>query len=266
MKPGGLKLISLLMAGAALSGTLAGCRAPVPQPAAPVEISVAAAASLTDALGEVDGLYTGSHPNVTITPNFASSGTLQKQIEQGAPVDLFISAAATQMDSLQNENLIVAASRKNLLNNKVVLIVPTDSTLNLTSFSDLSGDQVKSVAIGDPKSVPAGTYGQQVLDLLGITAQVQPKMILGSDVRQVLNYVETGNVDAGIVYATDALVSTKVKVVANAPDEVNAKIVYPVAVIAASKNQAAAEDYEAFLLSTPAIAVFERYGFVAASK
>ncbi len=266
MKPGGLKLISLLMAGAALAGTLAGCRAPAPQPAAPVEISVAAAASLTDALGEVDGLYTGNHPNVTITPNFASSGTLQKQIEQGAPVDIFISAAAAQMDSLQNENLIVVATRKNLLNNKVVLIVPADSTLNLTSFSDLAGNQVKSVAIGDPKSVPAGTYGQQVLDLLGITAQVQPKMILGSDVRQVLNYVETGNVDAGIVYATDAAITEGVKVAVDAPAEINSKIVYPAAVIKASQNTDAAKLYIDFLFSTEARAIFEKYGFVVIQK
>jgi molybdate transport system substrate-binding protein len=126
----------------------------------PVTLNISAAASLTDALTEINNLYTKDNSNVTITPNFASSGTLQKQIEQGAPCDVFISAAAAQMDNLEKGSLIVTESRKNLLNNKVLLVVPADSTLGLTSFNDLTKETVKKIAMGDPKSVPAGTYGQ----------------------------------------------------------------------------------------------------------
>ena len=140
-----------------------------------------------------------------VTPNFASSGTLQKQIEQGAPADVFISAAAGQMDALQKQDLLLDDTRKDLLNNRVVLVVPGDSTIGLASFKDLTADRVKKIALGDPKSVPAGTYGQQAFDELGISAQIQSKLVLASDVRQVLSYVESGSVDAGVVYSTDAL-------------------------------------------------------------
>jgi molybdate transport system substrate-binding protein len=227
----------------------------------PVTLNISAAASLTDALKEINGLYAHAKPNVAIVPNFAASGTLQKQIEQGAPCDVFVSAAASQMDNLQGEQLLLNDTRKNLLNNKIVLIVPVDSTLNISSFNDLVSDKVKKVALGDPKFVPAGTYGQQAFDELGITSQVQQKIILGADVRQVLTYVEGGNVDAGIVYLTDAKTSTKVKVVANAPDDINTKVVYPVAIVKTSKNPDAAKDYENFLFNNQAKAVFEKYGF-----
>jgi molybdate transport system substrate-binding protein len=244
-----------------------------PAPSSPVSsqspgitLNISAAASLTDALKEINGLYTKAKSNVTITPNFASSGTLQTQIENGAPADVFISAAAAQMDNLQKKDLLINDSRKDLLMNKVVMIVPTDSTLGLASFNDLANDKVKKIAIGDPKSVPAGTYANQAFDKLGITAKVQPKEILGADVRQVLTYVESSNVDAGIVYSTDALTSTKVKVAASAPDDINAKVVYPAAVIKASKNVDAAKDYVTFLFSAQAKTVFEKYGFIVVKK
>ncbi len=239
---------------------------PTLTPAAPVTLNISAASSLTDVLKEINNLYSQAKPNLTLTPNFASSGTLQTQIEQGAPVDVFISAAAAQMDNLQKGNLIIADTRKNLLYNKVVLIVPNDSTLGLTSFSDLALDKVKIIAVGDPKSVPAGTYANRAFDELGITAQVQPKEILGSDARQVLTYVESGNVDAGVVYSTDALTSSKVKAVASAPADINAKVVYPVAVVAASKNPAAAKDYINFLFGAQAKTSFEKFGFTLAGQ
>lgn len=260
MKKLGLTLISILILGSGLFG-LAGCSEKTP-----VTLSISAAASLTDALTEINNLYTKDHSNVTITPNFASSGTLQKQIEQGAPCDVFISAAASQMDNLEKGSLIVTGSRKNLLNNKVVLIVPADSNLGLASFNDLTKDTVKKIAIGDPKSVPAGTYGQQAFDKLGITESIQSKLILGSDVRQVLSYVESGDVNAGIVYSTDAAVSSKVKVVASAPDEINVKIVYPIAVIKASKNTDAAQDYIDYLFTAKAKEIFEKFGFTTIGK
>ena len=272
--------LSLIIIVALLIGTIGCSNAPIPatppsqQPtqttappkAIPIELNISTAASLTDVLKEINNLYNQGKPNVTIMPNFASSGTLQTQIENGAPADIFISAADTQMDNLQKKELLLNDTRKNLLNNKVVLIVPSDSTLGITSFNDLSTDKVKKVATGDPKSVPLGTYAQQAFDLLGITAQLQPKFILGADVRQVLTYVESGNVDAGIVWSTDAKTSTKVKVVATAPDSINAKVVYPVAVVKASKNPDAAKDYLNFLFSAQAKAVFEKYGFTMVNK
>jgi molybdate transport system substrate-binding protein len=230
------------------------------------ELNVSAAASLTDVLKDVNDLYMQSQKNATITVNFAASGTLQKQIEQGAPADVFISAGAAQMDTLQKEQLIVDETRKDLLNNKVVLIVPTDSTLKIASFTDLTGDAVKKIAIGDPKFVPAGTYAQQAFGLLNITDQVNSKLILGADVRQVLAYVESGNVDAGIVFATDAAISDRVKIAASAPAEINSKIIYPVAIIKGSQKTEAAGAYISFLFSREAQAIFEKYGFSPASK
>jgi len=230
-------------------------------PAAVVTLDVSAAASMTDALQAVNDLYIQKNANVKITANFASSGTLQKQIEQGAPADVFISAAAKQMNALQDEGLIVDDTRQDLLNNKVVLVVPTDSNVEISDFTDLINDDVKQVAIGDPEFVPAGTYGKQALELLGIYEQVQAKLILGSDVRNVLSYVESGNVDAGIVYATDAAITDNVKIAAAAPDEINSKIVYPVAVIKGSDNVDVAVSYINFLFGDEAAVIFEEYGF-----
>jgi molybdate transport system substrate-binding protein len=230
------------------------------------DLNVSAASSLTDAITEINKLYMQKHTNITIVTNLAASGTLQKQIEQGAPADVFISAGAKQMQSLQDGGLLLDGTRQNLLTNKVVLVVPSNSTLNITSFTDLTKANVLKIAIGDPESVPAGTYGKQALDQLGIYEQVKSKLILCSDVKQVLSYVEAGNVDSGIVYATDAANSKSVKVVANAPAEVNAKIIYPIAVIKASKNADAAKAYIAFLLTAEAKAIFEKYGFVVVTK
>jgi molybdate transport system substrate-binding protein len=239
---------------------------PAPQSVTPIELNVSAALSLTDALKTINDLYMQENKNVKIVANFASSGTLQKQIEQGAPADVFISAAAAQMDALQKQQLIVDETRKNLLNNKVVLIVLANSSLRLSSFNDLVSDKVAKIAIGDPKSVPAGTYGKEAFDMLGITEKLQPKLILGGDVRQVLAYVESGNVDAGIVYSTDAAISKSVKIVANAPDAVNAKIVYPVAVIKSSKVVDVSKTYMSFLFSNNAKTIFEKYGFSVVNK
>lgn len=232
----------------------------------PVTLNVSAATSLTKALTEINSLYVVDNPKMTITPNFGGSGTLQTQIENGALVDVFLSAAIDKMDNLQNKDLLINDTRRNLVNNNIVMIVPADSTLGLTSFNDLTLDKVKKVAVGDPKSVPAGDYAHQAFDLLGITAKVQPKEVLGANVGQVLTYVEGDNVDAGIVYSTDALTSTKVKVVASAPAEINAKVTYPVAVIKATKIPDAARKYMDFLFSAQAKAVFKKYGFSMAGK
>lgn len=251
-----LALAALLIAG--LISSLIGCSSEEDA----VDLRISAASSLTDVLEEVNGLYTGKHPHVTITPTYDSSGKLQTQIEQGGPCDVFISAGAKQMDTLQSENLIVTDSRRDLLQNKVVLIVPDDSTLGLADFNGLTGAAVARIAIGDPASVPAGSYAKKAFEQLGIYSQVQSRLVLCTNVREVLTHVENGDVDAGIVYATDYLVSSKVRKVADGPAEVNAAIVYPVAVINGSENADAAGKYRDFLFSDEAGEVFEDYGFV----
>ena len=250
----------LLLSTAIFPALTSGC-SERPLQAPPVNLTVSAAASLTDVLKEINKLYGFNETNVAISTNFASSGTLQTQIENGAPVDVFISAAPTQMDNLQKKDLLLDSTRINLLNNKVVIIVPAGSTLGITSFNDLASDKVKKIAVGDPKSVPAGTYALQAFDQLGITAIMQPKEVLAGDVRQVLTYVGSNNVDAGIVYSTDALTSTNIRIVASAPADIHAKIVYPAAVIKASKNPGAASAYLDFLSGPQAKTVFEKYGF-----
>jgi molybdate transport system substrate-binding protein len=223
-------------------------------------LTISAAASLKDAMGDIKQLYRKEKPKVTITYNFGASGALQQQIEQGAPVDIFFSAASKQMDALQEKRLLIADTRKNLLTNKIVLIVPKSATA-ISEFKNLADASVKKVALAEPASVPAGKYAQEVLVSLGIFDKVKPKTVLAKDVRQVLNYVETGNVDVGIVYETDAQVSNKVRVIATAADNLHSPIVYPVAVLKRSQNPAEAREFIQFLDGNQSRAVFEKYGF-----
>lgn len=227
---------------------------------APVTLTISAAASLKDALGEIKELYSKDKANVTLTYNFGASGSLQQQIEQGAPADIFISAGAKQMDALKKKSLLVDDTMKNLLQNEVVLIVPKDNS-TIKDFNDLAGDAVKKVALGEPKSVPAGQYAEETLTSLKILDKVKVKTTYGNDVKQVLAWVESGNADAGIVYATDAKISKNVKVVANAPDKSHSPVIYPEAVIKGSKNQEAAKAFLKYLSEDKAIKVFEKYGF-----
>jgi molybdate transport system substrate-binding protein len=255
-------LIAILLGLIFVTGTgLAG--GPPPQ-AAKADLTVSAAISLKDALDEAKQIYTAESPNVTIAANYGASGTLQLQIEQGAPVDVFLSAAPKQMDALDAKGLLLEGTRKNLLRNEVVLIVPKDSSAGISSFQDLTRADVKQIALGEPMTVPAGQYAKEVLTSLGIYDAVNSKAILAKDVRQVLTYVETGNVDAGIVYATDAMSSAKVKVVATAPAKSHSPVIYPAAVIKASKNPAAARAFLDFLAGPRGQAVFQKYGFTLA--
>lgn len=232
--------------------------------AAPVELTIAAAASLTDVTAEIIEAYKTVAPSVKLTFTYGASGALQTQIEQGAPVDVFMSAAQKQMDALAEGALLLDGSRINLLENKVVLIVPKDSAMGLAGFEDLAKEEVKTVAIGDPASVPAGQYAEEVLTSLNIKDTVEAKANLGTDVRQVLTWVENGEVDAGIVYATDAATTDKVTVVCEAPADSVRKIVYPVAIIRASANAEAAQDFIDFLKTEDCSALFEKYGFAMA--
>ena len=226
-----------------------------------VELTVSAAASLKDALGEIQKLYKAEKPNTSLAINFGGSGALQQQIEQGAPVDVFFSAAKSNMTALKDKNLLDNDTVKNLLNNTLVMVVPSDSKLKLDSFEDAAGSSVGKIALGEPSTVPAGKYAQQVFTYYKILDKVTAKAVFGKDVKEVLTWVESGNVDAGVVYSTDAKVSTKVKVVATAPEATHDQIVYPAAVVKSTDHSAAAKDFLNFLSSDAAKAVFVKYGF-----
>lgn len=257
-------LRSLLRALTALTASsllmaCAGCRA-----TQPVVLTVSVAASLTDAIQAAEAVYTRAHPLVEFRNNFGGSGTLAQQIELGAPVDIFLSAAEGPMSELDTRGLLVSGSRRNLLRNTLVLIAPQDS--KLSGFEQLTDPGVRTVAIGDPGHVPAGKYAQQTLTALHLLPALQPRLVLGENVRQVLAYVETGNADAGIVYATDAAITRKVRVVATAPESTHDPIIYPVAVLRAGAHPDESARFLAWLVSPAARSIFTQRGFTMAAQ
>ncbi len=215
-------------------------------------------------MGEIETAYARQHPEITLENNYGSSGTLTQQIEQGAPVDLFLSAATNPMDDIERKGLLEPGTRGDLLRNSLVLIAPKDS--HISDFSALANPTVRVIAIGDPASVPAGQYGQQSLEALHPFDQIKPKLVLGKDVRQVLSYVQTGNADVGIVYATDALIAPQVRVLATVPENTHQPIVYPIAVLKESRHKIEAVAFEEFLKSSTARGIFEKHGFTVAVK
>ena len=222
---------------------------------------ISAAASLKEALEEIKPLYQQSKQNVNINYNFGSSGALQQQIEQGAPADIFISAAKKQVDALEQKGLLVPGTRNIIAKNRLVLVVPKN-VVGITSFYSLKDAKVKKIAIGEPRSVPAGQYAQQVLEKLKIWSEIKSKLVFANNVRQVLASVESGNADAGLVYITDAKISDKVKVVVTADEKYHSPIIYPLAVVKRSKNVDAAKEFSQFLSSNQAKSVFKKYGFI----
>ena len=232
---------------------------------APVRVTVSAAASLRDALTEIGEAFKRARPDIDLAENFGASGALELQIEQGAPVDVFISASSDEMDKLAAKGLLSANTRVDLLRNELVLIAPRDSKI-VAGFRDLERADVGTVAMGDPRTVPAGSYAQQVLTSLGMYDAVKRKMVLATDVRQVLLDVETGSAEAGFVYATDAAISNRVRVVADAPAGSHRPIVYPGAVLRDSQHADAARSFLAFLQSPVAQAAFAKQGFRPAGK
>ncbi len=233
-------------------------------PATP--LLVGAAASLQEALKDITPLYLQTRAEQKMASqqvdyNFAASGAIQQQIEQGAPIDVFISAATKQMENLQQKDLLLAGTQRNLLTNQLVLITPQQSSVNLTDFSQLVNPEVVRIAIGEPRTVPAGKYGAEVLQKLGIFEQVESKFVLGNNVKSVLAAVAAGEVEAGIVYLSDAKNSPQVRIASIAAPELHSPIVYPIAILKTSKNPTAAIDYANFLETLPAQKVFEKYGF-----
>ena len=228
-------------------------------------ILVAAAASLKNAYeDELIPMFEEQYPGVTVEGTYDSSGKLQTPIEEGLEADVFMSAATKQMKALDEEGMIASDTIVNLLENKIVLIVPTGSDSKIDSFEKI-GDAA-SIALGDPESVPAGQYAKEALTNLNVWDSIQDKVSFGTNVTEVLNQVAAASADAGIVYATDAASKAdQVTVVAEAPEgSLEKKVIYPVAVVKATAHEDAAKAFVDFLQTPEAIAVFESYGFVAA--
>ena len=223
-----------------------------------VELTISAAASLQDAINEIKTAYEKENSNVKINLNFGASGALQQQISQGAPVDLFFSAAEDKFEKLKDEKLIEKG--KNLIGNEIVLVVPKDSDQSINEFEDLP--KAEKMAIGTPETVPAGQYGKETLENLGVWKDIEEKVVYAKDVRQVLTYVETENVDAGIVYKTDALTSEKVAITATASEDTHTPIIYPVGVIKESSHLKEANAFYEYLQTEKAMEIFVKYGFV----
>ncbi len=271
------KIVSVLMALSVITLTLAGCgggagsAAPVssaPQEASgeeqheAVTIMLAAAASLEDSFTRtLIPMFNAQHPWITVEGTYDSSGKLQTQIEEGLAADLFFSAATKQMTALVESGMMDEGTVVKLLENEIVLIAPAGSDTAIDSFDKIG--EAETIALGDPKSVPAGQYAQESLTSLGVWDAIQSKVSLGTNVTEVLNQVAEGSADVGIVYATDAAqMPDKVKILAAAPEgSLEKKVVYPVGILAQAPQREAAKLFMAFLQSPQAIAVFVENGF-----
>lgn len=226
------------------------------------ELLLSVAVSLKDATEELGREFQRTRPGVTLRYNFGASGDLQKQIEAGAPVDLFISAGQKQIDDLGKQGVLRAESRRIFARNVLTLIVPGDSRLDLRGPADLLRPEVQRVVIGNPKTVPAGQYAEESLRSLGLWEALRPKLIFAENVRQALEYVARGEVDAGFVYSTDAATRAgRIKEAGRLPQESYAPVTYPGAVIAGSRHPALAQAFLDLLLSPAGQQVLARWGF-----
>lgn len=226
----------------------------------PTKLTISAAVSLTDALEEIQSLYEKEN-NVELTFNLGGSGTLAQQILQGAPVDVFISANEKWMDTVEDEEQIMPTTRNDVTGNKIVLIAQKDSPLHYASFKDISLDEVDQIAIGNPESVPAGSYTEQILTHIDLWDALESSFVYAKDVRQVLTYVESGNTDIGFVYESDARTSDTIKILANAEQDWHEPIIYPGAVLADTKNKEEATAFLQYLDTEEAQDIFKKYGF-----
>ncbi len=228
----------------------------------PQELTVSAASSLKAAFTEVGAAFDKAR-NAKTTFNFDASGTLQKQIESGAPVDVFAAAAMKQVNALVEGKFIDQAAVRVFAGNEIVVAVPADSALGVASFEDLAKADVRKVAYGDPAAAPHGVYAEEALTTLGILDQVKPKVIYTKNASQTVTYVTSGEVDAGIMFSTDAVAGgDEVKVAAVSEPSWHGKIVYPTAVLAGSENQDIAQAFVDFLMSAEGQAILQKHGFV----
>lgn len=229
-------------------------------PAAAADLTVSAAASLTDAFREIGRAFEAQNPGTKVQLNFAASGVLLQQIAKGAPVDVFASADEETMDDAQKQGLVDAATRVDFARNRLVVIVPTDAKVVPAALADLARTDIQRVAIGQPASVPVGRSTKSVLEQANLWSTITPKMIDAQSVRQALDYVARGEVDAGFVYSTDAaIMPDRVRVAFTVPTP--QAILYPVAVLKGAADSATAQRFVRFVASPAAQAVLVRFGF-----
>lgn len=241
--------------------TLIGCSDTETSNTGKKEIFISAAASLTGALDEIKASFEKLHPDIHITYNLGGSGKLAQQIQQGAPVDVFMSADQHWMNVLAKDQLILPKTQINFAQNNLVLITNEANETNIDSLTDLNSDRVGQIGIGNPKSVPAGNYAKEALTNLKLWESLTPHLVYAKDVRQVLTYVESGNVQFGFVYESDLKRTNEVKVVTKIDSELLSPIVYPAAVVTTSKNQDAAKEFLKFLQSDKVKTILDNYGF-----
>jgi molybdate transport system substrate-binding protein len=238
-----------------MSGSITGCTREQEQ----IELMVGAAASLEPVLKEIKAAYSEQNPDIKISFTFAGSGTLEQQIREGAPIDIFLSASQKQVASLEEDGLILNNSKVDLLQNELALIVPKDNKTKITGFENVNIATV--IAMGDPDSVPAGQYAMEVFESLDNWSEIKEKATYGKDVSEVLAWVSAGNADVGVVYITDAMKEDAVEIVGTAPEGSHSSIIYPAAILAETELETQAKDFIRFLSSTEAKGIFEEYGF-----
>ncbi|MGA9189936.1 MAG: molybdate ABC transporter substrate-binding protein [Methanosarcina sp.] len=251
--------------GGAPNATVTPVTAVTPATAGPEVITVSVAASLTNAFTDIASQFEKENPGTNVSLNFGGSGSLRMQIEGGAPVDLFASADESQMDILANESLITNNSRKDFAHNSLVLVVPEKSTLNMTDIKNLANPKIQKISIGNPDTAPVGKYTRLALTEAGLWSQLENKLVLAEDVKQVLVYVERGEVDAGFVYITDAKTAKPgtIKIVTNV--SVSTPVTYPIAVVSSSEHKEKAQKFLDFVTGKEGQKILKEYGFVAQS-
>jgi molybdate transport system substrate-binding protein len=226
------------------------------------EATFSVAVSMKEAVQELGRAFMSARPGVTLSYNFGASGDLQKQIEAGAPIDLFISAAQRQMDELEKKQLVVPGTRRVFARNVLTVIKPADSRIDLARPDALLGAAVQRIVIGNPRTVPVGQYAEESLRALGVWDRVQPKLVFAENVRQALEYVARGEVDAGFVYTTDAAVGgPRIKEAFRPAEDTYRPVLYPVAVVARSRQAALAQAFIELLVSRDGQAVLQKHGF-----
>ncbi len=223
-------------------------------------LTLSVAASLTDCMMAMEEAFSAQHPEIKLQFNFGASGTLQQQIQQGAPVDIFFSAGTKQMEALNEKGLLVEDSIEDILMNRLALIVPKNETKAIT-FETLVSDDIEPIAIGEVESVPVGQYTLQVFDALGITEALKPRLVYAKDVREVLSWVEVGSAAAGVVYETDAKISDQVKISDLADESLHSPIVYPIGIIKNTEHLESAQLFIDFLKTEEAKNIWNHYGF-----
>lgn len=231
-----------------------------------IELTVSAAASLTDAMEEIISLYEAKYSNINVSLNLGSSGSLKQQISQGAPTDLFISAAEDQFDYLNEQQMIDQTYQETLLQNQLVVIKKKETLKQVQQLVDIDMESVKQVAIGMPTSVPAGKYAKQALEYVNMYQQLEDKLVFTKDVRQALHYVESGSVSIGFVYQTDMIKSNQVEAIATLEQGWHDPINYPIGIIKDTPHKEAAITFYQFLHEERIINIFEKNGFTIAGR